>query len=226
MTISADQTVQPRGTVSSSNASGDGTERDGGGRHLHEGEREDVEAVRVPLDHHDVEGLHERADQDEQVSPPGALRNTREEGEPDERERDSGPQRPRDRRPEEGQAEQRREQDVQARDEARAGHRCPLEARGLQPDPECDQAAEDAAGDEALAAEPSKPAQRDRGERRGRDHVSDGEERKERVELHRVLDLHERDAPDRRDEDQRGGRHLRSLETWGRLRRGNGRGWR
>ena len=54
----------------------------------------------------------------------------------------------------------------------------------------------------ALARQLTEPAPRERRERRRRDREAHREEREERIQRERVLHLHERDAPDRRDADQ------------------------
>ena len=105
--------------------------------------------------------------------------------------------------PEKRECDERGEDDVHAGDEARARDGRPLEPRGLERVPGGEQETEQ---DPRAHAAPVEPAQSARGrarEREARDREAHGEEGEQRVERDGVLDLDERDAPDRGDRDQR-----------------------
>ncbi len=89
--------------------------------------------------------------------------------------------------------------------------RRPLEPGGLEPVAGREQDSEHEPGDEAGPAERPEPRRGRNRESRGGDRKADAEEREERVDRDRVLDLDERDAPDGRDSDEREERHGRSL---------------
>jgi hypothetical protein len=126
----------------------------------------------------------------------------REEREADGRDGDAGPRRRRDARAEEGERDQRREHDVHPGDEAGAGHRRPLEPRRLQRIAGGEQQAEQRAPSHAHASErPDTPGAWHR-KRERRDREPHREEGEQGIERDRVLDLHERDAPDGRHRDQ------------------------
>ena len=118
--------------------------REGGerGDHLDERERNRVVHPRVALHQRDLERVGGRPAEHEQVADGIADAHAREQTETDERERDARPQRPARAEAEEHVREQRREDDVEAGDEAGARDGRALEARGLERVAEREQQAE------------------------------------------------------------------------------------
>ena len=101
VTSSAAQTVAPRGTDRSPSAIAIARKATQATATCDEREREDVVAVGVALDHHDLERLRDGAHEDEQVARRRALGNAGQQREAEEREPDGRPELARDRRPEE-----------------------------------------------------------------------------------------------------------------------------
>src|SRR4029450_7032171 len=95
-------------------------------------------------------------DKDEQVAGTRALRHTREQRKPEERENDGGPQLAQNRRTEERETEEGREEDVEPGDEARVRDGRALEARRLKPDSDGDEHPQHGARDEPVPAQPAK----------------------------------------------------------------------
>ena len=87
----------------------------------------------------------------------------------------------------------------------------PLETGGLEGVRGGEEHAEDDPSGEARPAERPDPGQRGDRQRGARDRKADGEEREERIDRDRVLDLDERDAPDRGDGEERERRHAARL---------------
>ena len=182
---------------------GEDGEPDARHAHLENRQRPCVVAGREPLHGDDLQRLRDSVAEHEDVPEPGAARRPAQEQEPGQREHHADPDGRRHRRPEGGEGEQRRDDHVEPRDEARARHRRQLEAGGLQPVGEREKRSRE---DPRAPAGPRQRAQRPQGERReggGRDREPDGEECEERVDADRLLHGDERVAPDRGDGDER-----------------------
>ena len=111
--------------------------------------------------------------------------------------------------------------DVHPGDETRRGDGCPLQACRLQGVPRGKERAERAACKRAVPPERAQARSRGDGEHCDGDREPHRKEREERIELERVLDLNERHAPDRRDEDQDDEReHARTLTARAAVLRG------
>ena len=132
---------------------GDDGEAGERGEHLGLRERERVVAGRVALHQRDLERVGGRAGEHEQVAARIAGADAGEQRQPGDRERDTEPDRAADVRAEEEQAEQRREDDVEAGDEACARDGRPREPGRLQRVAEREQEAERDARDPAAPAQ-------------------------------------------------------------------------
>src|SRR5581483_6113144 len=150
----------------------------------------------------DLTRLDERAREHEPVAEELAAMDAREHREPDHGEDDARPREASDPVAEERQREQRRHDDVQPGDEPGARHGRVLQPGRLQAVAAGEERAEPEPGADPLPPERAHARDGERREHGGRDREAHCEEREERVELERVLDLHEGDAPDRCDGDE------------------------
>ena len=171
-------------------------------RHLQERQRPRVVARREALHRRDLECLEHGVREDERVAERGSARHAAQEQEPDHGQHDAGPERTRHRRAEQGERKERREHDVEAGDEAGARNGRELEPGRLEPIRSRQQCADADSGGVPGSRECAQRAPGERGEDDRRDRKPHREEGEQGIQLDRVLDLDERDAPDRRDADE------------------------
>ncbi len=162
-------------------------------RHHEERQRTRVVARSEALHRSDLERLEDGVRQHECVAERRTARNAVQQEQPDNSEPDAHPENARHGRAKEDKREERREHDVQPRDEPRARNRRQLEARCLQPVGGRQQRADADAGDISRSGKRPQRPPRERCEHGRRDREAHGEEREERVQRDRVLHLHERD---------------------------------
>ena len=193
----------------------DGHDREAaeGRQHLRLCEGDRVVAGRVPLHQRDLQRIGGRAGEHEQVADGVAGTDAGQERETGDGEADAEPDGGADSRPEEQQPEERREDDVQPRDEAGARHRRPLEPGRLQRVARGEQEAERDAGDPAAAPERAQPRGGRHRQHEARDREPHREKGEERVDRDGVLHLDEGQPPDRGDEDERAEREHRARLT-------------
>ena len=130
------------------------------------------------------------------------MRDAEEEEQPGDRKGDADPACLGHARPECGERDQRREDDVQAGDEACARDRRQLEAGGLEPVRERKEETHTQAGQHAGARSLAQGSPGEREQHGARDEEPRCEEGEQRERLERLLDWDERVSPDSGDEDQ------------------------
>ena len=200
VTSSAPQTVQPCGTARVRDARGSPSTREGD-EQLEQREGERVVERRVALEQDDLEREDRGGAEDEQVAAGRAAVHAGEHGEPEDVASATPPHAPgADAEPEAAEGEQRGEDDVHAGDEARARDARPLEPEGLQAVAAREQRAGQRRRQHAAAARAAATRRAANGasDEHG-DPEPEREEREERVDGDRILDLDERQPPDRGD---------------------------